>query len=102
MTFHITDALAIERTVVISATIVLFGLFSVGSLWLWRRLATGRSPAGLKETSSSLAELMEQVEVTIHAARTQLENVVSQQAKTVAERQQHSSTGKNITLETGG
>jgi len=43
MTFHISQALVIERTIVISITILLFGLVSIGGLWLLRR-ASGRSP----------------------------------------------------------
>jgi hypothetical protein len=39
MTFHISQALLIERTLVISVTILLFGILSIGSLLLWRRRA---------------------------------------------------------------
>jgi hypothetical protein len=37
MKFEISQALLIERTIVVSATILLFGLVSIGGLWLWRR-----------------------------------------------------------------
>ena len=39
MKFEISQALLIERTIVVSATILLFGLVSIGGLWLWRRHA---------------------------------------------------------------
>ena len=38
MTFHISQSLLIERTIVISITILLFGLISIGGLWLLRRV----------------------------------------------------------------
>ena len=40
MTFEISDAVVIERIVVVSITIVLFGIVSIGGLSLWRYLAT--------------------------------------------------------------
>jgi hypothetical protein len=43
MTFHISQALLIERTIVISVTIVLFGMLSIGGLLLLRRII-GRAP----------------------------------------------------------
>lgn len=39
MTFHISQELLFERAIVVWATILLFGLVSIGGLWLWRRLS---------------------------------------------------------------
>ena len=38
MTFHISEALLIERAIVVSGTILLFGLVSIGGLLLLRRI----------------------------------------------------------------
>ena len=37
MSFHISQELLLERAIVVWATIVLFGLVSIGGLWLWRK-----------------------------------------------------------------
>jgi uncharacterized protein YneF (UPF0154 family) len=37
MTFHISEALLFERAIVVCVTILLFGVVSIGGLWLWRK-----------------------------------------------------------------
>jgi hypothetical protein len=49
MTFYISEMLLVERAIVVSATILLFGLVSTGGLWLLRRNSV--------ETNASSSEL---------------------------------------------
>jgi hypothetical protein len=54
MTFHISQALLIERTIVLSVTIALFGLTAIGGLLLLRRI-TGRTPVADLENQRTKA-----------------------------------------------
>jgi len=36
--------LIVERTLVVSAIIIMLGVVSIGGLWLWKRLAINRRP----------------------------------------------------------
>jgi hypothetical protein len=49
MTFHISQSLLIERTILMSGTIALFGLISTGGLLLLRRITARASTAGMKD-----------------------------------------------------
>ena len=55
MTFHISQSLLIERTIVISITILLFGLISIGGLWLLRRII-GRPGMAAKQPPAEAAQ----------------------------------------------
>jgi hypothetical protein len=64
MNFHIGQALLIERTLVVSATILFFGFLSVGGLWLWRRTKEGKNGASFEANvrSVEMASLIRAVE----------------------------------------
>jgi hypothetical protein len=51
MTFHIGEALLIERAVFVAAVILIFGLVSIGGLYLLRR----RTAASHAPSSSRIA-----------------------------------------------
>ena len=76
MTFHITQALVIERAIVISTTILLFGLLSIGGLSLWRRFAAATFPANAQRTNPApaaadqddLAEMARRLEMALRNA----------------------------------
>jgi len=44
MSFHISQELLLERAIVIWTTILLFGIVSIGGLWLWRRMTEKKPP----------------------------------------------------------
>ncbi len=81
MNLHISQTLFIERMIVVSMTIVLFGLVSIGGLYLWRALQkratikSGSPEAQLQkakapETSTAaMANLAEAVTGLVHHMR---------------------------------
>jgi hypothetical protein len=87
MTFHISDALLIERALFVAAMILIFGLISIGGLYLLRqRMIPARSPAssspdaslqlGGKDEVETIARLVERLgsgrlNVTVREPQTQ-------------------------------
>jgi hypothetical protein len=71
MTFHISESLLIERALFISSMIVMFGLISIGGLYLLRRrMMPARSsasslqdalPLGGKDEAETIARLIERL-----------------------------------------
>jgi hypothetical protein len=93
MTFHISEALLIERALFVAAMILIFGLISIGGLYLLRlRMMPARSsasslqaalPLGGKDEADALARFLERfgrsgrVEITVHEPQTQTHQEVA-------------------------
>jgi hypothetical protein len=57
MTFHISQSLLLERTLAISATIILFGIVAIGSLYLIKRLTRSRGHRSVARDDLRTAEI---------------------------------------------
>ena len=90
MKFEISQALLIERTIVVCATILLFGLVSIGGLWLWRRLTSGNMRT---EPQQNTAPSIEKLDELVRA--------VERLGTAVGQQQQHSSQPSRETLTQG-
>jgi hypothetical protein len=87
MTFHISEALLIERTLFVSSMILIFGFMSIGGLYLLRRrMMPARSSASSwqdvlalsgKDEAETIARVLERlsrsgrVEIAVHEPQTQ-------------------------------
>jgi hypothetical protein len=83
MTFHISEALLIERALFVSSMILIFGFMSIGGLYLLRRrMMPARSSASSlqdtlalsgKDKAETIARALERlrVELAVHEPQTQ-------------------------------
>lgn len=77
MTFHIDDALVIERAIFVAVAIIVLGIASIGSLWLWRVLSekAQRDSRSDVERRRELAIAVEQLNAALKEQPSTLDSI---------------------------
>jgi hypothetical protein len=86
MTFEISDAQVIERTIVVSVIILIFGIASIGALWLAQRsrAKSGGEPVGHEKSGERPSP--EQADDVVTVGRSELvDRIISELDRRLAE-----------------